>query len=95
MKVTKTVNFFGGVECTNEHGHLHREDGPAVIASIGSKYWYINGHLHREDGPAVILAKGDKVYYYYLNGIPYSYEHWLELIPNKIMYKWREYCGSK
>ena len=31
---------------------LHREDGPAIEWTSGSKAWYINGKLHREDGPA-------------------------------------------
>ena len=32
---------------------LHREDGPAIEYSSGSKSWYIDGYPHREDGPAV------------------------------------------
>ena len=37
-------------------GRLHRDDGPAVEWSSGTKEWWIEGHLHREDGPAVIEA---------------------------------------
>ncbi len=92
MKVTKTVHPNGNMYYQNEHGKRHREDGPAVIWKNGSKFWCINGKLHREDGPAVIYPDGDKVYY--LHGIPYSYEEWLKLVPNAIMYKWREYCES-
>jgi hypothetical protein len=35
------------------NGKLHREDGPAVEWTNGSKSWYLNGNLHREDGPAI------------------------------------------
>ena len=45
---------------------LHREDGPAIEWSDGSKHWYLNGKWHREDGPAVELADGSK--YWWLNG---------------------------
>lgn len=38
----------------------HREDGPAVEWSDGSKSWWLNGKYHREDGPAVEWAHGDK-----------------------------------
>ncbi len=46
-------------EWFNDHGDLHREDGPAYIrynpnGSISSQSFCINGHLHREDGPASI-----------------------------------------
>ena len=44
----------------------HREDGPAVEYSDGSKSWYLNGKLHREDGPAIEGADGSKSWY--LNG---------------------------
>ena len=40
-------------------GHLHREDGPAVIryypdGQVKEEEWRLDGHLHREDGPAGI-----------------------------------------
>jgi hypothetical protein len=44
----------------NEQGELHREDGPAVKRTDGSKYWYLNGKLHREDAPAVEWENGYK-----------------------------------
>jgi len=44
----------------NEDRQLHREDGPAVIWTDGSKHWYLNNKLHREDGPAVEYGNGDK-----------------------------------
>ena len=39
---------------------LHREDGPAVEYSNGTKAWWINDKRHREDGPAIEYADGDK-----------------------------------
>jgi hypothetical protein len=44
----------------------HREDGPAVEYSNGSKSWYLNGKLHREDGPAIEHADAYKSWW--LNG---------------------------
>ena len=45
---------------------LHREDGPAVEHTNGTKDWYLNGKLHREDGPAIERASGHKEWY--ING---------------------------
>ena len=45
---------------------LHREDGPAVEYSNGTKAWWINDKRHREDGPAIEYASGSKSWY--LNG---------------------------
>jgi hypothetical protein len=45
------------------NGKIHREDGPAVERTNGSKEWRINGRLHRVDGPAVINTNGDKLWY--------------------------------
>ena len=47
----------------NKEGQLHREDGPAVEHSDGSKEWFLNDKHHREDGPAVEYANGDKEWY--------------------------------
>jgi hypothetical protein len=42
---------------------LHREDGPAVEYSNGSKCWYLNGLRHREDGkPAIEYFDGYKAW---------------------------------
>ena len=51
---------------TNDKGQYHREDGPAIIWSNGSKFWYINGNLHREDGPAIIYSDGQ--HHWFING---------------------------
>lgn len=39
---------------------LHREDGPAVEWSDGSRQWYLDGQLHREGGPAVEWPDGSR-----------------------------------
>ena len=44
----------------------HREDGPAVEWSNGTREWVRNGVLHREDGPAIVYYTGSK--YWYRNG---------------------------
>jgi len=48
------------------NGKLHREDGPAVEYTSGTKEWYLNGKLHRVEGPAIEWSDGDKSWY--LNG---------------------------
>jgi hypothetical protein len=48
------------------NGALHREDGPAVEYTNGTKYWFLNGKCHRENGPAVELSNGSK--FWYING---------------------------
>jgi hypothetical protein len=45
---------------------LHREDGPAIERSDGTKHWYLNGKFHREDGPAIECSDGAK--FWCLNG---------------------------
>jgi len=42
------------------NGELHREDGPAIEYSNGSKEWFLNNVRHREDGPAVEWYDGCK-----------------------------------
>ena len=41
----------------------HREKGPAVIYSNGTRFWHKKGKLHREDGPAIIWSSGSKSWY--------------------------------
>ena len=48
---------------------LHREDGPAVEYSDGTKEWWVNGKPHRTDGPAVEFHDGHKEWW--LNGSPH------------------------
>ena len=63
------IDKYGSKRWYNEHDQLHRIDGPAVIHSDGTQYWYINGKLHRTDGPAVIYSDGDQ--HWYFNGNPH------------------------
>lgn len=49
--------------CYYKEGKLHREDGPAVECSDGTKEWWVNGELHREEGPAVEYSDGGKFWY--------------------------------
>jgi hypothetical protein len=44
----------------------HRNDGPAVIYTNGTKSWWQHGKLHRGDGPAIEYANGDK--WWFLHG---------------------------
>ena len=39
-----------------ERGHLHRDDGPAVI-NADYQEWYQHGQLDRRDGPARLFRK--------------------------------------
>ena len=66
MKEYKVKVFEDRVEWRNKDGKLHREDGPAIERSNGSKEYWIDGQLHREDGPAVEWSNGGKEYY--ING---------------------------
>jgi hypothetical protein len=70
------------VEYRNEKGSFHREDGPAVEYSDGTKEWFINGLRHREDGPAVEYNGGK---WWCLNDIEYTEEEFnQELIKIKL-----------
>ena len=62
----------------NEFGQYHREDGPAVEYTNGTKYWYKNGQRHRENGPIIVWKNGN--HEYYLNDKEYSKEEYWEEI---------------
>jgi hypothetical protein len=80
--VTKKESKYG-IEYLNELGQYHREDGPAIEFSDGTKYWYIKGQFHREDGPAREFPDGSK--FWYLNGEYYTeQEHQQEVIKIKL-----------
>lgn len=68
----------GTIEYHNEHGQLHREDGPAKIWPSGYQSYWLYGNLHREDGPAIIIPDGEEQYW--VNGIEYPYEDWLKRV---------------
>jgi len=68
----------------DNHGLLHKEDGPAMIFKDGSNCYLIHGEFHRLDGPACEYSNGYKEWY--LNGkqIPVSsqeeFERYLKLL---------------
>jgi predicted hydrolase (HD superfamily) len=72
-------------------GKLHRTDGPARIWKNGTEEWWFEGMLHRLDGPAVINAGCKNGWWAW--DVVYSYEEWLEVIPDAIAYKWKEFCA--
>jgi hypothetical protein len=57
--LSREVTDEGDIVYRNAEGELHREDGPAVILSSGSKIWYRHGKYHREDGPAAEWYNGE------------------------------------
>jgi len=62
---------------------LHREDGPAVKHTDGSKFWYFNNKLHRTDGPAVMRYNNWKegyVEYFWIDNENYSKKKFNKLI---------------
>ena len=61
---TVIVNSDGTIWwCKEGTTQLHREGGPAIELSDGTKKWWINGKRHREDGPAIEWADGTKEWY--------------------------------
>jgi len=60
---------------------LHREDGPAIEFSNGTKHWYRLGRLHRVDGPAMETADGGCSWWFNGKHIPVfsqvEFELWL------------------
>ena len=70
LKYRIVVNPVTGTRRYYNHANqLHRDEGPAIEYSDGTKCWYRNGLLHREDGPAVIYHNGTRKWM--LNGIPH------------------------
>jgi hypothetical protein len=57
--------LYGAKIWTDSDGKIHREDGPAVEESNGSKEWYIHGVRHRLDGPAIEWSTGYRCWYVY------------------------------
>jgi hypothetical protein len=45
------------------HDTIHRDGGPAIIYSNGTKIWMQDGKRHREVGPAVTKKNGSVAYY--------------------------------
>ena len=59
----REVDRVGTVRYRNSDDQLHREDGPAVERSDGSRMWFLDGKLHREDGPAYECPDGSREWY--------------------------------
>jgi len=73
------IDEYGDKRWYNDHGELHREDGPAIEWVNDSKMWYVNGVFHREDGPAVEYVDGSKEWW--INGEYYkSIPEWAEAL---------------
>ena len=70
LKYRIDVDEYGTRRYYNSAGQLHREDGPAVECSNGTKHWYQNGVRHREGGPAVEWHNGNKEWW--INGVEYT-----------------------
>ena len=78
----KEINEHGAIFYYNENNKYHREDGPAIEWSDGTKFWFKNGLYHREDGPAEEYKNGNKRYWY--NDICYikikTDEEWVRFV---------------
>ena len=75
------IEYFNRIEWY-KNGYLHREDGPAIEYTNGSKEWFINGKFHREDGPARIYSNGYKEWW--LNGTRYTEEDYYQEIQKRL-----------
>jgi hypothetical protein len=62
---------------------VHREDGPAIYYTDGSKSWHLNGMFHREDGPAIEWSDGSKSWY--LNGKKLTEQEFLKQTAKEIV----------
>jgi hypothetical protein len=84
MKVRRRYNSKSGdVYYTVGYSKVyHREDGPAVEWTDGTKEWYRNDILHREDGPAIEYTDGKTSWY--KHGIRFlNKEAWFESLTEK------------
>lgn len=78
------IDRWGAKRYYNDEGQLHRTDGPASIASAGSKSWYVNGEWNDVTKPSIIGASGVvlwyKVHHHRSNGPsedrPNGYKEW-------------------
>ena len=57
------VDSYGNRFYYNSAGKWHRENGPAIVWSNGTKIWYQNGLRHRTDGAAIERFDGSKEWY--------------------------------
>ena len=82
------VDFEYDVLLIEQNLHSPDDNIPALIYPSGTKVWFYEGKRHRLKGPAVIWPKhhpivGGKRYKFWLDGIYYDFEDWLENHPNQ------------
>ena len=63
LKYRAEVDEHGNRFYCNNAGKWHRENGPAIEWSNGTKVWYQNGLRHRTDGAAIEWTSGTKEWY--------------------------------
>lgn len=63
QKPKLTIHLSGNQDWTIGDRVYHREDGPAIEYSDGTKVWRFNGKHHRTDGPAVEDCDGNKIWW--------------------------------
>ena len=63
LKYRVEVDSYGNRFYYNSVGKWHRENGPAIVWSNGTKIWYQNGRRHRTDGAAIEWSSGTKEWY--------------------------------
>ncbi len=66
--------------------NIHREDGPALSWSNGTKTWLQHGMHHRMDGPAVITSTGEQRWAIWGKPVTKEVNEWLAdtgIDPNK------------
>ena len=68
-KSVMTTDLYNSKHWKLADGKYHREDGPALEHSNGTKLWYKHGKLHRDGGPAVEYAEG-----WWVDGIQFTEE---------------------
>jgi hypothetical protein len=75
----------GGIKVCNVRDlHIVPEiitDKEHYVISDGDKYYIKSDYLHREDGPAVEGINTSKDNKFFLNGVLYSPEDWLDTLP--------------
>jgi len=64
-KVYSSIDKYNNIHWYKEGTNIrHRDDGPAIECTNGTKYWYQNGIFHRESGPALEFYDGEKWWCY-------------------------------
>ncbi len=62
-ELIKEIDEYGNIIYRNKERYYHRENGPSIICSNGSKYWHKNGQYHRLNGPAIECSGGSKYWF--------------------------------